>query len=75
MRQSYLIHIIALCLLFVGCGHNTEINRQMDVAEGLMLSSPDSALLILDKINAGDLSDKEQKARYSLLKSMALDKN
>lgn len=64
-----------MCLLFVGCGHNSEIDRQLDVAEGLMLSSPDSALHILDKINAADLSDKEQKARYSLLKSMALDKN
>ncbi len=40
-----------------------------------MLSSPDSALHILDKINVGGLSGKEQKARYSLLKSMALDKN
>lgn len=40
-----------------------------------MLSSPDSALQIIDKINAGDLSGKEQKARHALLKSMALDKN
>lgn len=75
MRQLYLIHIFALCLLFVGCGHNSEIDRQMDAAEGLMLSAPDSSLLILDRIYVGDLSDKKQKARYALLKSMALDKN
>ena len=73
--MKYILHIIGLCLLFVGCGRNTEIDRQMDVAEGLMLSSPDSALHILDKINAGGLSGKEQMARYALLKSMALDKN
>lgn len=75
MRQLYLIYIFALCLLFVGCGHNTEIDQQMDAAEGLMLSAPDSSLLILDKIHVGNLSGKEQKARYALLKSMALDKN
>ena len=73
--MKYILCIIALCLLFVGCGHNTEIDRQMDAAEGLMLSSPDSALHILDKIKTGNLSGKEQMARYALLKSMALDKN
>ena len=73
--MKYILHIIALCLLFVGCGHNSDIDRQLDAAEGLMLSSPDSALHILDEINVGGLSGKEQKARYALLKSMAFDKN
>lgn len=74
--MKYLLHImITLCLLLAGCGHNSEIDRQMDAAEGLMLSAPDSSLLILDSIHVGDLSGKEQKARYALLKSMALDKN
>lgn len=74
--MKYILHIIiSFCLLLTACGHNSEIDRQMDRAEGLMLSAPDSSLLILDNIQAGDLSGKEQKARYALLKSMALDKN
>ena len=40
-----------------------------------MLSAPDSSLLIINHIPAENLSDAEQKARYALLKSMALDKN
>ncbi len=40
-----------------------------------MLSAPDSSLLIIDHIPTENLSDTEQKARYALLKSMALDKN
>lgn len=74
--MKYIFHIIiSLCLLLAGCGRNSETDRQMDRAEGLMLSAPDSSLQILDNIQAVDLSGKEQKARYALLKSMALDKN
>ncbi len=67
--------IIALCLLLAGCGRNSEIDRQLDRADALIESRPDSSLLILDKIDAETLSDNEQKARHALLKSMALDKN
>lgn len=47
----------------------------MDKAESLMVSKPDSALMILDSITPEMLSGKRVKARYALLKSMALDKN
>lgn len=70
-----ILYIFSLCLLLAGCGHNSEIDRQMDAAERFMLSAPDSSLYILDKIHVGDLSGNEQKARHALLKSMALDKN
>ena len=40
-----------------------------------MLSAPDSSWNILNHIPTGDISDAKQKARYALLKSMALDKN
>ncbi len=73
--MRYILYIFLLCLLFAGCGHNSEIDRRLDAAERLMLSAPDSSLLILGKIHSGDLSGKEQKARYALLKSMAFDKN
>lgn len=47
----------------------------MDLAESLMKSKPDSALVILDDISKSDLTGKRESARYALLKSMALDKN
>jgi uncharacterized protein YxeA/DNA-binding CsgD family transcriptional regulator len=40
-----------------------------------MCSRPDSALAILSTIDKGGLGDDEEKARYALLMSMALDKN
>lgn len=40
-----------------------------------MDSRPDSALYILNSVNVETLDGKRNKARYALLKSMALDKN
>ena len=64
-----------LCLLLVGCGGNAEIDRQLAEVERLIEVAPDSAMSIIDDINAERLTGKEQKAHYALLKSMALDKN
>ncbi|WP_302149764.1 hypothetical protein [Bacteroides caecimuris] len=75
MKSFYIINILVLCLILFGCQHNSEIDQQLDKAESLMLSAPDSSLLIIDHIPTENLSDTEQKARYALLKSMALDKN
>lgn len=61
--------------MLMGCQRDGQTDRHMDEAENLMLAAPDSSLLILNRIQAAELSDKEQKARYALLKSMALDKN
>ena len=75
MKSFYVLNILVLCLILVGCQHNSEIGRQLDEAESFMLSAPDSSLNILNHIPTGDISDAKQKARYALLKSMALDKN
>ena len=47
----------------------------MDLADSLMETAPDSALCILDSIDPGSLGGREEKARYALLMSMAMDKN
>ncbi|WP_303674830.1 hypothetical protein [Bacteroides caecimuris] len=75
MKSFYVLNILVLCLILFGCQHNAEIDRQLDEAESLMLSAPDSSLRIINHIPTENLSDTEQKARYALLKSMALDKN
>ena len=45
------------------------------MAEYVMNSQPDSALSILNSIENVSLESKKEEARYSLLKSMVLDKN
>jgi hypothetical protein len=61
--------------MFIGCGHKTKAWNTMDKAEELMNSRPDSALTVLSSIEKTSLGDDEEKARYALLMSMALDKN
>lgn len=79
IKLSRTIVVIALLAVFlsvtVGCDRHGEAWERMDRAERLMNSRPDSALLILDSVRAETLGDKKERARYALLKSMALDKN
>ncbi len=44
-------------------------------AESLMDERPDSALMVLQQINASELSGRKAKAKYALLLSQAFDKN
>ena len=69
------ILIFSIFWALVGCGVPSSVNGRMDVAEVLMESSPDSALAILDSVDVSAIGGKSDKARYALLKSMALDKN
>ena len=62
-------------ILLAGCLSSTKENVRMDRAESLMESAPDSAMTILDSVSLGALSSQKDRARYALLKSMALDKN
>ena len=72
--RSLIITLIAVVLL-AACERHTPMWKQMDIAEGLMDTRPDSALAILENIPASNVKGKETAARYALLKSMALDKN
>ena len=67
--------ILLVLLLAGGCRHDLEIDCQLDMAENLMEDRPDSSLSILEGIDGSELRDDRVKARYALLKSMALDKN
>lgn len=66
---------VAFSVLSIGCSHRKRVVAQVDKAESLIGSAPDSALLLLESIDAGSLPHGEPRARYALLKSMALDKN
>lgn len=71
--------IITVCLTIIifaiaGCDRHNGASEKLDLAESLMDSRPDSALSILNAVNVETLNSKKDKARYALLKSMALDK-
>lgn len=59
-----------------GCsGRRTGAWARMDKAEAIIESYPDSAFALLKTIDTVSLGDAEERARYALLMSMALDKN
>ena len=60
-------------LLSIGC--EKEIVSDLNHAENLLFSHPDSALTILRRIDKSQLNTPKVEAEYSLLMSAALDKN
>ena len=68
--------MLALLLLtFVGCDRHSDLEIKLDAAEQLMQNKPDSALSLLSSIPPSEIKGKKYKARYALLKSIALDKS
>ena len=65
---------ILLCILVSSC-YNTDIRKILDSAESSLQLKPDSCLVILESIDKNVLNTREEKARYALLMSAALDKN
>ena len=54
---------------------NPTIKKKLDAAESLIQLKPDSCLIILKSVDRDALITREEKARYALLMSAALDKN
>ncbi|MBO5915867.1 MAG: hypothetical protein J6Q25_03050 [Bacteroidales bacterium] len=69
---------ILLILLLILCGACTRHSQYWDTISAInsyIEERPDSALWVLENIDSKQLSNKEEKAQYALLYSMALDKN
>ena len=75
MNKITVLIITTLMLVVSGCGERSESSRKMDEAWRLMESAPDSSLMILESMDSIILKKDKDRARYALLKSMALDKN
>ena len=81
LNHYYISRIILIILFSVllsvsGCDKKSEsVRKSLDLVESLMESYPDSALSVINSINDSAITEKSQKAHFSLLKSMALDKN
>ena len=70
---SALTALMLLCAM--GCGNHTAVKGVLDSAEAIMNERPDSALVLLENIDSAAVRGRATVARYSLLLSMALDKN
>lgn len=75
LHTKNLVIVLISVIMLVACERHTPAWKQMDIAESLMNTKPDSALTVLEGISPSDVRGKETSARYALLKSMALDKN
>ncbi len=73
MKQYIIVIILALCL--VSCSHHSKHWETLAQVESFIEERPDSALAVLQGIEIGDLSSKEEKAKHALLLSMALYNN
>lgn len=74
-RIIFTLCLAVVVLAIIGCERQSGVSDKMDLAESLLNSKPDSALSILNAVNIENLDGRSTKARYALLKSMALDKN
>ncbi len=70
----YFISILLSILMLSSCA-NKEVNRALSQADELMWTNPDSALVVLESVDTLGLKTKAQRARFSLLYTMALDRN
>lgn len=75
LHTRALVIVLISVIMLLACERHIPAWKQMDIAESLMNTKPDSALMVLESISPSDVKGKETSARYALLKSMALDKN
>lgn len=67
------IGILLLLVALLSC--SSRQRHELTHIEELLFQYPDSALILLKKMDPEELSASEMKARYALLLSMAFDKN
>ena len=76
MRMRLLLLIItAITIVSCNGARKSETYRLLEDVDSYIEARPDSALAVLEGIDVEDLGSREEKAKYALLMSMALDKN
>ena len=73
MKNYWLTLSFIICL--ASCNSHSPHWEAISQVESYIEERPDSALVVLEQIVPSELSSKDEKAKYSLLYSMALDKN
>ena len=67
--------LVILALFYCSCSNSLDVSNLLDDIDSYIENHPDSALHTLRNIEKGQLSNNKLKAKYSLLMTMALDKN
>lgn len=70
-----LLFILVFAATFVACERHSKHWDTLADVESYIEEHPDSALVVLEKIDVSELSGKEERAKHALLLSMAMDKN
>jgi len=73
-KLENILFAFVLLLCIFSCGEDSVADSVMDRAEFCMETAPDSAFVVLDSLDRSMLRTHQQKARYALLYSIALDK-
>ena len=72
--RRLLVYVLCAATLVISCIDN-QIDLVLTSAEMSLSDNPKSSLEVLELLDNQTLKTREQKARYALLYSMALEKN
>lgn len=72
---KHFLPILILTICLISCNGHSKHWETLSQIESYIEEKPDSALVTLEQIDLLELSNKDEKAKYALLYSMALDKN
>ena len=75
LDMKRLLFILVFAATFVACERHSEHWDTLADVESYIEEHPDSALVVLERIDVSELSSKEERAKHALLLSMAMDKN
>ena len=73
MKHHITLLIAALCM--VACSRQSRHWDTLMQVDSFIEQHPDSALTVLQRINAAELTGNKERAKHALLLSMAMDKN
>ena len=73
--KNILLLITAITIFSCNGARKSETFKLLEDVDSYIEARPDSALAVLEGIDVEDLGSREEKAKYALLMSMALDKN
>lgn len=62
-----IVFFILLLTVFIGCHKNYQIKEYLSDIEQILLQNPDSAYLLLNKLNIGEMRTEKNRADYALL--------
>lgn len=75
--RRYILALFSIWVLTFACnpGHWGKSGALMDDIETFITDCPDSALAVLERVDPATLTNRALRARYSLLRVMAMYKN